>query len=293
MRVGMWNRGLHSHAGGDLVQVAETAAALRKRGVFAYLEPNDPLLAKPHTSSIDIAHITHCNFTFSQANFNWAEQTHLPVVLTPTFYDSESFGVSYVEVRAMLESADAVIPFSQAEAALIEQCTGFTPFHRVLPNGTDTAFHATDDPMRREGVLAVAARAGTKGTEIVKELCEELKYPYMIATGYAREQMPGIYKKHRVFIHAGDKEVMSLVIGEALCANCRVLATNTNPGNEWYPGLLTFTPHFPANKDALKELLVAAYTDNNWCYAPNEAARKLTWSYVANELITVYKKVLA
>ena len=104
--------------------------------------------------------------------------------------------------------------------------------------------------------------------------------------------MPQLYKSHRVFVHAADLEVMSLVIGEALCANCRVLATNTNPGNVWYPGLVTFTPHMPANKSALREKLASAYECPHWDYAPNEAARTLTWDYVAAQLKQLYEEIL-
>jgi len=304
MRVSWLNRGLHSHPGGDLIQVEETALALRKQGVWVNVESEDPEQCRPHLSSIDIAHIVHCNFGFSKANWLWCVKAGVPYVLTPLYYDANKLGMTYEEQRQMLEGASAVTLFTLQEAELIQRCTGYNGFNadrggfRIIPNGTSVRFHSSEDPMQRAGVLAVAAREGAKGTGIVRELCKELGYPFTLATGVAKEDMPGLYKSHRVFVHAADLEVMSLVIGEALCANCRVLATETNPGNSWYPGLVTFNPHMPAGRVVLKNLLQWAYLEGaepgwvHWNYTPNEAARKLTWDYVATQFKEVYNEVL-
>ena len=264
----------------------------RRQGVWTNIESEDPQLHRPHLSSVDLAHITHVNFGFSKVNWQWCKQAGVPYVLTPTYYPLDTVGMTYAEQRQMLEEAACVMPFSEKEAELITKCTHFEGPYRIIPNGTDQRFHDISDPTNRTEVLAVAARAGTKGTGIVQELCDELGYPFTLGQGVARQDMPALYKSHRVFVHAGDLEVMSLVIGEALCANCRVLATNTNPGNVWYPGLVTFTPHMPANKSALREKLASAYECPHWDYAPNEAARTLTWDYVATQLKHVYEEVL-
>jgi glycosyltransferase involved in cell wall biosynthesis len=298
MRVSLLNRGLYSHPGGDLVQVEETAQALRKQGVWTRIEPEDPQQHLPHLNSVDLAHVFHVNFGFSKANWQHCIREGIPYVVTPIYYAADELGMTYDDQRRMFEEAAAVCPFTQKEADLIKAKTGFPGPYTIIPNGTAERFHSTSDPLQRTGVLAVAAREGTKGTGIVKELCEELGYPFTLATGVPKSDMPDLYKSHRVFVHAADLEVMSLVIGEALCANCRVLATNTNPGNSWYPGLVEFSPHMPAHKESLKNLLQWAYQTGveggwtPWTYEPNEAARNLTWGYVAEQLIKVYKEVL-
>jgi glycosyltransferase involved in cell wall biosynthesis len=298
MRLALLNRGLYSHPGGDLVQVAETAAALKEIGVWARVEPEDPQTTSPHLSSIDVAHIFHVNFGFSKANWQHCVRRKVPYVVTPIYYDADKLGMTYEEQKEMLEGAAAVCPFTQKEADLIREKTGFAGPFRIIPNGTNPKYHDTTDPRKRSGVLAVAAREGAKGTGIVKELCEDLNYPFTLATGVPQSDMPALYKSHRVFVHAADLEVMSLVIGEALCANCRVVATNTNPGNSWYPSLVEFTPHMPANREWLKKNIQYAYMTGiesgwiPWDYTPNEAARNLTWNYVATQLKEVYSEVL-
>jgi glycosyltransferase involved in cell wall biosynthesis len=292
MRVSFLNRGLHSHPGGDLIQIEETAAALRRKGVWVHIESEDPQYHTPHLSSVDLAHIFHVNFSFSRANWQHCLKARIPYVLTPLYYDADKLGMTYEEQKEMLAGAAKVTPFTAIEAGLIHKCTGYGGNDRIIPNGTGTAFHDTSDPLQRSGVLAVAARAGSKGTDAVRDLCAELGYPFTLGQGVAKGDMPDLYKKHRVFVHAADLEVMSLVIGEALCANCRVLATNTNPGNVWYPGVVEFSPHMPAGKDRLRELLKGAYEGEAWNYGPNVAARRLTWDSVADDLIKVYKEVL-
>ena len=183
MRVAMLNRGLHSHPGGDLVQVEETALALRRQGVWTHVESEDPQLHRPHLSSVDLAHITHVNFGFSKANWQWCKQAGVPYVVTPTYYVADQMGMTYAEQRQMLEEAAAVTPFTEKEAELITKCTHFEGPYRIIPNGTNRRFHRILILLDRTGVLAVAARAGTKGTGIVQELCDELGYPFTLATG--------------------------------------------------------------------------------------------------------------
>ena len=80
---------------------------------------------------------------------------------------------------------------------------------------------------------------------------------------------------------------MSLTIGEALCAGCRVMATTGNRGNEWYgDGLYTFDP-----KDLTADMIERAYNAKEWDYSPNAAARKLTWDSVALQLKGFYEQV--
>lgn len=261
--------------------------------MWTNVESEDPQIHRPHLSSVDLVHIIHCNFGFSKANWQWCKQAGIPYVLTPLYYNADKFGMTFDEQRQMLEEAAAVTPFTQQEADLVTKCTGYPGPYKFVPNGTDVRFHSLEDPMQRTGVLAVAAREGTKGTGIVKELCEELGYPFTLGQGIPNAEMPALYKRHRVFVHAADLEVMSLVIGEALCANCRVLATNTNPGNEWYPGLRTFTPHMPANREFLRQELQIAYERQlDWDYRPNKYARDLTWDSVATQFKEIYSEIL-
>ncbi len=92
-----------------------------------------------------------------------------------------------------------------------------------------------------------------------------------------------------MFVNASDSERMSLTIGEALCANCRVLATTGNWGNSWYQGLVTFDPK---DESKLEHLIRWALASPTWDYRPNAAARCLTWEWVAMKIEAVYKEVL-
>jgi glycosyltransferase involved in cell wall biosynthesis len=134
---------------------------------------------------------------------------------------------------------------------------------------------------------------GDKNMSIVAGICDELGIVCDTVTGVPHKELPAIYAKHKVFVNASGSERMSLTIGEALCAGCRVLATTENRGNEHYPGLVTFNPTGDLSRAALKGLIRGAIfmPHDEWIWRPNDAARKLTWDSVAKQLEQVYLKV--
>ena len=98
-------------------------------------------------------------------------------------------------------------------------------------------------------------------------------------------KLPPIYKAHRLFVNNSDSERMSLTVGEALCAGCRVVSNHGNRGAENYRNLIV---------DYITEDLIArSYNLPDWDYLPNHDARQLTWDLVATRLIKVYEEVLS
>lgn len=307
MRVAFLNRDRHSHPGGDIIQIDATIAALSRIGIEAVYLPHDCTAAD--LAAFDLCHLFHCNFNWSLENWIKTIRAAKKYVLTPIFYPTH-FEIIPPDVEAIVGEAEFILPFSVAEGRELEKAiTSFSPPPMIpIPNGTDEAFHAPNATMEREGVLCVAAREGDKNTDRVERICKNLGIPFTLACGVPHSEMPAIYKRHRVFLNASDSERMSLTIGEALCAGCRVLATNHNRGNEWYPNLYTLDPedkHLPmclryayqGNRNWLTDSFAEILGDDpndyeKWDYTPNEAARKLTWDSVAMRLAKVYQECL-
>jgi Glycosyl transferases group 1 len=302
MRIACLNRRRDVHPGGDLTQIDASIAALAARGIEAVYAPEGWTL--DWLRSFDLAHIFHVNFGWSRYNFERVREAGMRYVVTPIFYPSSELGMSYGEIRGVLADplCRCVMPNSWAERREMRWAGVLhidTPTE-VIPNGTEQRFHgpdvAGDGSDARMGVLGVAARAGDKNVGVVQAMCDELGIPSTIATGIVdRDEMASMYKRARVFVNASESERMSLTIGEALCAGCRVLATRGNRGSEWYgQGLVVIDP---GESERLRLRLMAAvkvaYECESWDYSPNRAARSLTWEGVGARLEEVYRKAVA
>ena len=280
MRVAFLNRPRNSW-GGDLAAIDYTCAELAKLGVETVYDP-------ARLDLFDLIHIVHVNFNWSRENFRRAREAEKSYVVTPTFYPG-NYGMSESEIREVINGSSAVMPFSEGELIDIVRCVGGVKETRIIPNGTDQIFHAcTDD--HAVGVCTAAARDYRKGTERVEAACQSIGLPFTYLTGLPPEQMAQEYRKHRVFVSMSESERMSLVIGEALCSGCRVIATTENRGNEWYPGLVRLSPAAPIGR--LAQVIREAYDAPVWDWRPNEAARKITWDSVAVQIKAVYERVL-
>ena len=283
MRVAFLNRPRNSW-GGDLAAIDATRAALAKVGVETVYDP-------ARLDLFDLIHIVHVNFNWSRENFRRAREAEKPYVVTPTFYPG-NYGMSREEIRSAIGGTRGVMPFSQAERKELEDWLdwqGIIEKWDIIPNGTDPMFHAcTDD--HAVGVCTAAARDYRKGTERVEAACQSIGWPFTYLTGLPPEQMAQEYRKHKVFVSMSESERMSLVIGEALCSGCRVIATTENRGNEWYPGLVRLSPAAPIGR--LAQVIREAYDAPVWDWRPNEAARKITWDSVAVQIKAVYERVL-
>ncbi len=125
---------------------------------------------------------------------------------------------------------------------------------------------------------------------MIRRICERIGVTSFITTDVSRSGVAAAMQFAKVFVNASGSERMSLTIGEALCADCRVLATNQNWGNEWYEGLVTFDP---TDETKLEHLIRWALNSPTWDYRPNAAARCITWDWVAGKLEEVYREVLS
>ena len=288
MKIAFINRSRSSHPGGDLVAIDETMAALRCRGIECEYAPEG--WTSEWLSDFDVAHLFHMNFGWSLENIKKV-YGYIPYVLTPIYYPDFAAGVSKGEMLGMLLRASMVMPFSNQERTEITAGIPYAKQARFyfVPNGTSQAFHHANvtNSGERKGVIAVAAREGDKGLNLVAEACDMAGLPFHKVTGIPYAEMPLHYATARVFVNASGSERMSLTTGEALCAGCRVIDTEGNRGREWYGDrLVTWRPSDgPAT---LAALLTGVYTATDWDYAPNNLARSLTWDMVAAKLIVLY-----
>ncbi len=293
LRVAFLNRGRETHPGGDVIALDATMEALRRKGV--YCEETGWDVKKLTHGNFDLAHICHSNFDWSYGNYCAVENARgrlqqglddLPYVLQPIFYPGLRAGITTEQLSEIVMSAKIVLPFSNREGEEMRSELGWFPYE-AIPNGTDPSFHCHTPASEREGVLCVSARGSEdKGIPLVRAACERLGIPFTCVTGVPHDQLPAIYAKHRVFVNASDSERMSLTVGEALCAGCRVICHRGNRGNEWYPGIATFVD--PPGIMSLEDWLDIAYDPTQSFFDTPESARELTWDYVAERLLEVY-----
>ena len=284
MKVAILNRE-RTWEGGDLIAIDATMTALRELGVDCWYGNARPL------READLVHIFHVNYPWSRENFRLATVAAKPYVVTPTFYPVDR-GMAPAEMASHLRRAAAVLPFSHTEGHEMQAWVGAKIPYTPIPNGTSKIFHAPDGGPGRVGVAAVAVRADDgKRWEVIRDACQELEIPFTFLTGLSREDLAAEYKRHRVLVSSSSTERMSLVIGEVLCAGCRVISTSANRGNEWYgPGLQTISPE--GSVALFKSHIHPAYNSVDWDWSPNTYARNLTWDLVATQLLKVYQKVI-
>lgn len=298
MRIAFLNRGRDNMPGGDLIQLDATMAALRARGHF--VEETGWDRDRMRAGQFDLAHICHCNFSWSYGNYEAVRDVGLPYVLTPVYYPGPLLcGITRNQLHEIVDNAARVLPFSREErsqydwSSVLQSSGSATELHKrwhPIPNGTDSAFH--HDPAGvRFGVVVISARGDSdKNIPLVRDICARLSINLEVMAGISRAQLAKELRYFKVFVNASGSERMSLTIGEALCAGCRVLATQENWGNEWYPGLVTFDP---TDERRLELLIKWALESPVWDYRPNAMALAITWEWVAEQLELVYTEVVS
>lgn len=263
--------------------IAEMRRALWKLGVASGLIYGD--WGPRELAAYDVIVIYHVNFTWSRANFCGVWNAGKPFVVVPIFYPNPDLGMTYSEIAAWLEKAKAVCSLSLREANEIRHATGYDGFH-IIPHGTDERFHAAGADGDREYVMAANARGG-KGEDVVEQVCRALRIPYRYVHDVPHGELHRVYQRAKVFVHSSPDDRMSLTVGEALCAGCRVISSIHDRGNEWFDGLATFDPH---DERSLREWLVPAWHDRSWNYRPNAIAREMTWEKAATRMKRVLEK---
>ncbi len=289
MHIAFLNRGREAFPGGDCIALDATMGALRRRGHVA----DEIGWVAEKLVNYDICHMMHSNFSWSWGNYSAIIQAQRPYVLTPIYYPGPLLsGVTKEQIIEIMQAAKRVLPFSNAEVDAIQRDLGDLDIpHTVIPNATDTMFHGEVLKNAPYDVLCVSARGDSdKNVAMVRRIMKHLHdRHFFLATGKPRDDLAAAYHFSKVFVNASGSERMSLTIGEALCAGCRVLATDQNWGNSYYPGLVTFDP----NDELRLELLIRwALTSPDWDYGPNAAARCISWDWVAEKLEAVYTEVL-
>jgi len=285
MRVAFLNRSRESAFGGDFIETDALKPELQKLGIEWVEE--DGYTLHERESRYALIHIHHINFTWSRINFGAVARCHLPTVITPEFYPAE-IGLSFLEMRRWLRLMDYVLPYSRREGDEIVRLLGRPYRMRPIPTGTSPDFHAPNE-RNRKGVLCVTARLPDKNTWEMEEYCRQAGLDYTCAQGIPYAEMPAVYARHRLFLNGSNGERMSLTTGEALCAGCRVLDSEDNWGNEWYPRIQKISHDAPYFVEALK----AAYYAQEWDFTPNETARGMTWAKMAQAYAAVYEEVLS
>lgn len=293
LKIGVANRDPNAYHGGDNIQINAMIKALEMKGVFCH----QPLEFKPNWSNYDVVHAYHLNFSWSNIIYNNIWEQNKPYFITAIFYPSTDLGSSAEQMKAYVEGALFTVVQSDWEKQELIEITGATESKiRVIPNGVESSFivypphyEINCEDKTRENVITVTAREGDKNSYLVQKVCAELNIPYVNISGFKlkREELPDIYRKSRVFVNASDSERMSLTTHEALASYCKVISTEFNRGNQWFPGLVTCNP---SNYHDLKSKINFAYRATQWCYLPNDFAASLTWDIAAERYLECFRE---
>jgi glycosyltransferase involved in cell wall biosynthesis len=286
LKVCFLNRNPTTHVGGDLIMLARLMSALQKLGVECeniYGEWGPETLHR-----FDVIHLQHCNLSWAKENWWKTLASRRPYVVLPIFYPTDQLGMTYDEMRSMFENASAVCPLSFREAREIRELTGFSgPFH-IIPHGTEERFHWHDS--REGGGFVMCANArGQKGEAAVERACKRLQLPFRYVTGVPHEKLHLVYRQAKVFVHSSPDDRMSLTVGEALCSGCRVISSDRDRGNEWFPWLKACNPE---SEEDLFQWIGMAWRSEQWDWRPNEQARLMTWEAAARKWLRVYEGAL-
>ncbi len=291
MRIAFLNRGRETHPGGDVIALDATMEAVRRRGHVA----EEIGWHADKLADFDICHLMHCNFDWAYGGYRAIQVAKKPYVLTPIYYPGPQgpllSGLTRDQLREIIDGAARILPFSKREISYAFNFNEHLDKWRPIPNGTDEMFHHRDEGKDVGIVCCVSARGDSdKGIPMLRRVCKRISVKLDVLTGMPRKELADALKRCFVFVNASPSERMSLTIGEALCSQCRVIATDQNWGNEHYPGIITFDPN---DETKLEQLLMWALDSVQWDYRPNSAARCLTWDWVAGKLEEVYREVLS
>ncbi len=241
-----------------------------------------------HLHAYDLVVIYHCNFDWSRSNWQKTLQSGRSYVVLPIFYPTNQLGMTYEDMWMMFRRSRSVVPLGFREAREITELTGFSgPFH-VIPHGTEERFSWYQPMIERRFVMCANAR-GQKGESLVGKICQRLKLPFRYVTGVPHEKLHLIYRQAKIFVHSSPDDRMSLTVGEALCSGCRVISSDRDRGNEWFPGLKACNPE---NEEELESYISMAWRSEQWDWRPNEQARKMTWEGTARKWLRVYEEAL-
>lgn len=289
MKIGIANRDPKAYQGGDNIQIDYLCKALSFKGVDCH----QPLAFKPNWSEFDVVHAYHLNFSWSNIIYENIWEQKKPYFITAIFYPTAELGSTSDQMMKYVNRSLFTVVHSTWEKEELLAVTGCNENKiRIIPNGVGSEFvgcppNLDCDHGDREYVITVTARDGDKNSKIVKNICEELSIPYLNICNYSHDQMPEIYKSSKVFVNASESERMSLTTHEALAAYCKVISTEFNRGNEWFPCLITCNP---TNYNDLKYKIKYAYQSSQWCYIPNEYAANLRWDVVAERYLQCLKE---
>ena len=154
MRIAYLNRGREAFPGGSAVALDATMEALRRRGHVC--EETGWDRARMIAGKFDLAHIFHCQFSWSYGNYEAVRDVGLPYVLTPVYYPGPLLcGITRHQMHEIVDNAAIVLPFSNKERSqydwVVQSSVSAPELNRKwrpIPNGTDVSFHHPDRSSR-------------------------------------------------------------------------------------------------------------------------------------------------
>jgi len=275
-KLALLNRNPKLWLGGDVIQMEEMGLELSKHFECTYIH-NSHIDLAPYEYSI----LFHCNTDFALAHARNLKRHNKKYIVNAIFYPHTN---TQAIVNYICKNAEAIVFFSKREQEEFNKEIFVDKPQFIIPNGTSSRFYNKNVLETATGVISASPR-NDKGEDDIKEICKELKIPYIETKDIRHSDMPEHLKQAKVFVNGSKSERMSLSTAEALCAGLRVVDTKYNRGNEWYKGIVTVDTF---DRDAVKSAIKKAYFDKDWDFTPNDEARKLKWEDVALK----YKEIL-
>lgn len=313
--------------GGGPIQAAETATALRNRGVTV-----DFLTPLTSELGYDVAHFFGLNPHFRRIARVLASRG-IPYVSTPVYFPKTGFSRIKSRLRErlsgslwvapFLDQAAAVLPNTEAESKLLQK-----DFHvpgekvHITPNGVNPALAVSDPTIFREKfgleedfVLNVARVDGRKNQHRLCQACRKLDYPLVVIgpqehEGYVQAcrrvagekfrlipplphedpVLHSAYAACKVFCLPSFVETPGLSALEAALSCPRIVITRVGGTREYFGEQALYVD--PRSLEDLESKLQSAWQepDNGSKALRAHVLGNFTWQQVAQKTLTVYEK---
>jgi len=289
--------------GGDLIQMEETAKALRKLGVEVDIS-DEPFVKPEVIQAYDLVHLW--NFPMLHTKYQlWVARKYKKPVVCSMIYSELDKTIDIPLQQIMLDELSYAIFQTEGERERVKRHLKLDESKSVIiPNGIDEWWFKKEDSrvFLEDFVLTVGRIEPSKGQLACALACKELKIPYVCIGEvrdleyYAKLKQNGViwyapmpkeelkiwYNSAKVYIQPSEAETWSLCIDEALSQGTSVILTEMCERND-----IDILRCLPNDIESIKISIRQAWKPKDY----SRASKLKTWDNVAKQILELYGKI--
>lgn len=304
MKVLFQTRQKASWIGGDLIQLEQTAEALRRLGVEVDISEEIFITPPEKLLEYDIVHLWNFSMIWTKYQLWSARKFKRPVVCSMIYHEGEDF-IPFNLQQIMLDETSWAIFQTEGEKARVTRHLKLDESKSaIIPNAIDEWWlEKSDSILPLEAFVLTVGRVETNKGQLECALaCKKLKIPY-ICIGEIREEeyakkvkkaggilkgkmtkreLKPYYASAKVVVQPSRAETWCLCIDEALSQGTQVVLTENCERNDI---------DIPRCKHGNKDDIMRAIQEN---WKPKDYSRsKLlkTWDEVAKDILKLYEQI--